>query len=277
MMKLGLSIFLFCVGNVAVHAQPSRESFVGTPTAKVMVVGTFHFHQTNSPNILDARHQKDVIALVDQLAVFGPNHIGLECTKAEEDGINHEYQEWLSGSHDLTKNERQQVGFRLAKKLDVKTLSCIDADHPPAPNFDGLNGWDAFNEYAKERGEFDGFSTWIPKLEAYTKEAQSFMEKASLADIMNWQNGADADHSNGRMLMIEVTVGVNDRWVGADWLGRFQGRNIRMFAATQKLVSRSDRILILVGNAHKRPLERLFSDSYEFTVEPTPWFVTPIK
>ena len=277
MMKLGLSVFIFGIYSIAAQAQPSREPFAESPAAKVMVVGTFHFHQTNSPNILDARHQEGVIALVDQLAAFGPNHIGLECTKAEEDGINRAYQAWLSGTHDLTKNERQQIGFRLAKKLDIKSLSCIDADHPPAPNFDGLDGWDAFNDYAKERGELEGFNNWIPRLEAYTKEGQAFMERASLADIMNWQNGTDADHSNGRMLMIEVTVGVNDRWVGADWLGRFQGRNIRMFATTQKLANPDDRILILVGNAHKRPLERLFSDSYEFTVEPTPQFTAPDK
>jgi hypothetical protein len=98
------------------------------------------------------------------------------------------------------------------------------------------------------------------------------MADAPLADIMNRLNGADADYSQARMLLVEISVGVDDNWAGPDFYGRYQGRNARMFAKTQKLVDPGDRMLIIVGNAHKRPLEIMFNDSYEFILVKTPVF-----
>lgn len=268
------AVFSF-VTNVS--AQPTRDEFHQTPMTKVMVVGTHHFHQTDAPDVLAEKHQQDIEAIVDELAEFQPTIIGLECVAAQEAGLNEKYAAWLRGEHRLSKNERQQIGFRLARNLGHEQIHCVDAEHPPAPNFDVFDGWDDFFAYAKERGEYGSFERWIPALERYGAELQDFMKSASMKEIMDFHNTTDADQSPPRLLMIEVTVGVDDSWAGADWLGRFEGRNIRIFAKTQKLAAADDRVLLLFGNGHKRPLEKLFNDSYEFEVVPTPLFSEAFK
>ena len=250
---------------------PSLDAFDVSPRAQAMVLGVFHFHQTDNPDVSTADRQREVGDVVDRLGAFKPTIIGLECTEAEEADINAAYAAWRAGAHDLTKNERQQLGFRLAAESGLDRVDCIDAPFPPAPTFDALgDDWDAFLAYAKERGEDVRYAPWLPRISAYFEEIEAFKREATVGEILDFMNGPDADYSLGRMLLIEVGVGVDDEWYGADWLGRFEGRNIRMFAKTQALATPDDRVLLIVGNAHKRPLERMFRDSFEFDVAETP-------
>ena len=66
--------------------------------------------------------------------------------------------------------------------------------------------------------------------------------------------------------MFEIRVGIQNNWVGPDWLGRWYRRNIRMAGNVLKMTEAGDRILIIVGSNHKWVLDMLFNHIPEFQV-----------
>lgn len=251
---------------------PALERLQNAEKADAMVLGVFHFHQTETPDIRLPEHQKALDDITDKIAEYGPTHVGLECRADYEAELNGYYDKWRRGEYELGRNERQQLGFRIAAKMDLPQVHCIDAEFPPAPSFDAYDGWQDFLAYGESRGDDEAYKDWIPLIQAYAEEEQAFMSQAPLPEILNRLNAEGADYSQSRMLLVEISVGVDDNWAGPDFYGRFQGRNARMFAKTQKLADPGDRMLIIVGNAHKRPLEIMFNDSYEFNLIETPEF-----
>ena len=103
---------------------PSHSMLMADDPIPVMVLGTFHFHQTETPDIRTPANQKALHAIVATLSEFSPTMIGLECTSDLEDDINAAYAAWQAGDGEMTRNERQQLGFRLAEAngLDVDQL-----------------------------------------------------------------------------------------------------------------------------------------------------------
>jgi len=255
---------------MALQALPAVTAFEDAPKTEVMVLGTFHFHQTDTPDVMEAEHQSALKGIVERLSRFKPTVIGLECVAEEEDGLNETYRAWRLGEAELSRNERQQLGFRLAAANGLQGITCLDAPFPPAPNFDQFAGWDEFLAHAEERGDDALYEKWLAPLGEYVAQRDAFMAGASLPEIMDFMNGPDAQFSQGRMLSIEMDVGIGDSWAGPDFFGRFEGRNARIFASTKVSSDENDRVLIIVGNAHKLPLERMFRDSWEFEIKEVP-------
>ena len=253
---------------------PGFGNFIDAPSTEVMIVGTTHLHTDDIIDITTDERQAELSEIIEELVAFQPTFIGLECTGEEaESRLNAQYLAWRQGEHELTANERQQIGFRLAARNNLDQVHCVDADFPPAPNFDAYDDWDELFDAARESGEWSRIEEWIPVIESYAAAARDYKASATLPEIYDWLNTTDTEYSQARMLLVEIGIGVGSDWAGADWLGRFQGRNIRIFSLVRKCVQPGDRVLLLFGNAHKRPLDSLFERSPEFTVVDVPEFV----
>ncbi len=247
------------------------------PKAQVMVLGSFHFHQNSEFDGLSTDRQQEIAAIVDRLAQEQFTVVATECVERLEEGQNSKLAALNDGeSSTLTENENDQIGVRLASALGLSEVHCIDTVFPPTPSYDSVEGdWNTILAYGEERGETAHFGLWLPKIEAYFGHATAIQSEAPLAASLNMENTIGADYSEGRMLLLEAAIGIEDKWYGPDWLGRFEGRNARMFAKINAASDPGDRVLVFVGTAHKRPLERLFKNSFEFDVIDVPRFSEP--
>ena len=68
------------------------------------------------------------------------------------------------------------------------------------------------------------------------------------------------------MHMYEIRVGIQENWIGPDWLSRWYQRNIRMASNILKLSKSEDRILVIVGDNHKWTLDMLLENTPDFEV-----------
>jgi hypothetical protein len=76
-------------------------------------------------DIASPERQKQVVKLVEKLKTFKPTKIVLECDHPEADAKTQEnYDKYLSGQYQLSKNETNQIGFRLAKESGLKKVYC---------------------------------------------------------------------------------------------------------------------------------------------------------
>ncbi|MEJ7698714.1 MAG: DUF5694 domain-containing protein [Pyrinomonadaceae bacterium] len=125
-----------------------------------MILGVYHFAnpnldlvKSNLPDHLSDQKQKEIAELLDLLANFKPTKIVVEAAP-ENTKVQNNYSEYLKGNYKLTADETAQIGFRLAKRFDLKQLYL--ADHQISMDFDALmaaatetktrNFWNSFKK-----------------------------------------------------------------------------------------------------------------------------------
>ncbi len=103
--------------------------------AKVLFVGTFHFDnpgldiaQFESLDFTSDARQAEVLDVVKRLSRFRPTKVALEAISDRAEEFERLYRAYLADEHELTVNERQQLGFRLAASQRLGRVHLID--HP---------------------------------------------------------------------------------------------------------------------------------------------------
>src|SRR5437867_10948598 len=117
---------------LALSQQPPPEKPAVPARAEVLVLRVYHMSNPGhdifnmkADDVLAPRRQAEIAQLIEVLKRFHPTKIAVE---ADGDRIPKGYAEYLAGKHELTRNEIEQIGFRLAKELGHKTVYPADAD-----------------------------------------------------------------------------------------------------------------------------------------------------
>ena len=126
-----LIALLLVVGRAAACLAQSPPST--GPAVQIMILGVFHFAnpnpdyaQSQGTDVLAPAHQRELEAVVQQLARFQPTRIALERAPSEADSINADYRRYLAGDFTLSRNEIHQLGFRLAAQQHLPQLYPVD-------------------------------------------------------------------------------------------------------------------------------------------------------
>ncbi|MDZ7690173.1 MAG: DUF5694 domain-containing protein [Balneolaceae bacterium] len=103
--------------------------------AEVMILGTSHFDNPGQdvinvtfPDVLKPKYQRQIARVIDSLSTFEPTKVAIEARESFEADVDSMYQRYRKGNHELTRNERQQLGFRLGKRFNHSQLYAIDHD-----------------------------------------------------------------------------------------------------------------------------------------------------
>src|SRR5712692_9321202 len=117
-------IFALAMGSaITALAQQAAAQKPEPPAARaeVLVLGVYHMSNPGhdifnmkADDVLAPKRQAEIAQLIEVLKRFHPTKIAVE---AEGDGSPKRYAEYLAGKHELTRNEIEQLGFRLAKEL----------------------------------------------------------------------------------------------------------------------------------------------------------------
>src|SRR5262245_58396310 len=101
---------------------------------EVLVLGVFHManpghdiFNSRVDDVLAPKRQTEIAEVIAVLQKFRPTKIALE-RNAGDQRILSDYGDYVAGKHELTRNEIEQLGFRLAKALGHKTVYPVDAD-----------------------------------------------------------------------------------------------------------------------------------------------------
>ena len=231
--------------------------------AKVMVLGTNHFNK----EALAPQKQAELKHLIDALAQFKPTKVVVEWNPKKFEKTNENYRQYLKGKFSIDKrpNEVYQIGFRLARQMKHDTIWLFDNRPAYIGSLKGFT-FDKFSEFAKkhDKGFYDKHMNTIIKVWEHNK---AWLKKLKLYDYFTAINSDRRSKINAqRMHAFETRVGIQNTWLGADWLGRWYQRNVRMMSNVLKITKKGDRILIIVGDNHKWVLDRLFKNAPDFEV-----------
>ncbi|MCU7372302.1 DUF5694 domain-containing protein [Paucibacter sp. O1-1] len=107
----------------------------GLAEVQVMVLGSYHFanpgldlHNAEVDDVLSARRQAELVELIERLASFRPSMVAVE---ARADALPGRalpgYRRYLSGEGPPDRNEIEQIGYRLARRMGLDQVLGVDA------------------------------------------------------------------------------------------------------------------------------------------------------
>lgn len=224
---------------------------------KVLIVGTFHMqgsddmHSEKMDSFLSEKRQQEICEVVERLKEFKPTKIALECEVKCNEVENEKYKAYVEGKHELTLNEKQQLGFRIAKDLGHEKLYCID--------------WMEVGVATKPYGEVHGWAKenqpeLFNKVIDYPYEP---LDKSKTVLGMYQQvNDLDSIEESHKHHLNIAQIGHMGDYVGIDWLIWWYQRNLTLFSNICRIAtSGDDRILLIIGSAHVYILKQFLKDS----------------
>ena len=236
----------------------------------LVILGTYHMSATKT-NIINREvddittpvRQKQVVELVERLKKIKPTKIALECDIEDDAKVQEFYDQYLAGTRQLSKNETNQIGFRLAKELGYKKVYCVDWGIFPEDQL----YW--YEKYAAKDAELNDFLKVIN--EDLKKDVDSETEKLmkmSVTDQMIFINQPErAERSHQRYFEI-MRIGRGEEYVGANYLSWWYGRNMKILNNIIRITdSPDDRILVVYGSGHLKLLNQFAKESDFYTVE----------
>ncbi|MDZ7721071.1 MAG: DUF5694 domain-containing protein [Balneolaceae bacterium] len=225
---------------------------------EVMILGTSHFGNPGQdvinikfPDVLEPKYQAQIDQVIDSLSEFQPTKIALEARPDYKPEIDSMYSAYLAGNHSLSRNERQQLGFRLAGEFNHDQVYSIDHD--------GDFPFQTVLDFAKEHQP--EFVDQFQKLSEYVENRnQELVSSNTIPEILRKKNSPEYLAVQRHFYALTASVGNDTTFVGADLVSEWHERNIKIFSSLSQITKPGDRIIVIFGSGHA-PLLRYFVES----------------
>jgi hypothetical protein len=246
-----VSLALALAAAMPALAQPLSAGEVGQSAARaeVLVLGVYHManpgrdiFNMKADDVLAPRRQAEIAQLIAVLKRFNPTKIAVE-RDVGDDRVPRDYADYVAGTHELTRNEVEQIGFRLGKELGHKTVYPVDAD--------GEFPWQRVIDYAKASGRSKELDAITGEIGAMVKAQDRYLTSHTVLETLLYMNADDKVAEDVGYYYREAHFGEPGDWAGADLVADWFRRNMRIFGNVTRLVDSPDeRVLAIFGAGH---------------------------
>lgn len=211
-------------------------------------------------DMLAPGRQAEIAALLDRLKGFNPTRVAVEVQYERTEEINGRYKGFREGIFTLTANEIYQLGFRLADALGHEQIYCIDSQ--------GSGDWNGVYEYAREHGQAAKIDASLQQVRDDMAELSERITHTSLLELLRDDNNLARLEKDVRSYTDLAVIGHGDKYVGADLIGDWYARNLRMFVNITRIpTTDEDRIFLVVGAGHVMFLKHFLESSGRYELE----------
>lgn len=272
-LRVRFFLFVFCLFFLPTFVAKAQIGIVDSnvktkPT--LVVLGTYHMGTAGS-NVVNGKvddvttpeRQRQMVELVEKLKKFKPTKIVVECDIEDDAKTQEIYNKYLSGNYQLSKNETNQIGFRMAKELGHKKVYCIDwGIFPDDPLYN-------YEKYASKDAELNSFLKEVYR--DLKEEVDAEHEKLftmSITDQLIFLNQPERAEKSHRRYFDLMRIGRGNEYAGANYLSWWYGRNMKILVNIIRITdSMNDRILVVYGNGHNKLLNQLTKESGFYNLE----------
>lgn len=266
-------LFGFCflfLSTFAVKAQIGIVDGDAKTKPTLVVLGSYHMgtpgNNVVNPKVNDVttpERQKQIVELIEKLKKFKPTKIVVEIDIEDAAKTQETYNKYLSGNYQLSKNETDQIGFRLAKELGHKKVYCVDWSEfwdDPSINYE---------KYAAKDAELDSFLKEVYR--NLKKDIDAEFEKLyplPIVDqliLLNQPARMEKDH---QVYFDFMRIGRGKEYAGANYVSWWYRRNMTILVNIMRITdSPNDRILVIYGVGHNKLLTQFAKESGFYNVE----------
>jgi hypothetical protein len=216
---------------------------------QVLVLGTYHManpgrdiYNMQVDDVRSPQRQKELAELADVLAKFAPTKIAIEADP-DSKKLPAAYQDYLAGKHELTQNEIEQIGFRLAKQSGHAQLYPIDVD--------GDFPFQRVIDYAKATGRSADLEKLMSSTGQIVAAQNDYLKSHTVLQTLLYMNSPEHIAADGNFYLALAPYGESGDYAGPDLLGAWYTRNIRIYSNLVKLIQKpTDRVLVIYGAGH---------------------------
>lgn len=216
---------------------------------EILVLGTYHMsnpghdiHNMQADDVLSPKRQQELAQLIEVLKKFRPTKIAIEADVGSR-RVGQVYSDYLAGKYTLTRNENDQLGYRLARELGHGTVYPVDVD--------GDFPYQRVINYAKANGLKEKFDAIGARTATRVKEQSDFLRSHTVLETLEYMNSDSMVARGIAEYFAMVPYGEPWEYAGPDLLASWYQRNIRIYRNIVALIdSPTDRILVIYGAGH---------------------------
>ena len=238
-------IFLF-LGVLAISLASWAQS---DARPEILVLGTYHMSNPGhdvfnmqADDVQSPKRQQEIAQLIEVLKRFHPTKIAVEADVTSQ-RVGREYSDYLAGKYTLSRNEIDQIGYRLAKELGHHAVYPVDVD--------GDFPLKRVINYAKANGRAEKFDAMMASVGTRVKEQNEFLRSHTVLEMLEYMNSDSMAAKGIASYYAYVPYGEPWDYAGPDLLASWYQRNIRIYHNIVRLIeSPNDRILVIYGAGH---------------------------
>jgi hypothetical protein len=239
--KLFLFLGLFAIPRASWPQADARP--------EILVLGTYHManpghdiHNMQADDVLSPKRQQEIAQLIETLKRFHPTKIAIEADVGSQ-RVAKEYSDYLAGKYVLSRNEIDQIGYRLAKEIGARTIYPVDVD--------GDFPWQRVVNYAKANGIAEKFEAINAGWGTMVKEQGDFLGSHTVLETLQFMNDDSRPARDMSLYFSVVRYGDPYDYAGSDLVAAWYQRNIRIYHNIVALIdSPAERILVIYGSGH---------------------------
>jgi hypothetical protein len=240
----------------------------------LMVLGSVHLgnpnhdlHDADVDDVLAPERQRQIRAVVDALAAWKPTRVAVEWLHKDQAKLDQRYADYRAGRLKLRADETDQIGLRLAAKLNLPRVDAVDwLDEFPGADadYDRQLGARLGHEEARLAAMSD------PKI---SRDQTELVRSHTVAGFLRMINKPAYMADLNRLDYDTALLGGPEINPGANWVGAWHARNLKILDNLIRLdAAPSDRILLVIGVGHAHLLNEYAQDSHAFRLErPEAW------
>ncbi len=242
---------------------------------KILLVGTWHFDvagtsdrtRNNLTDLTSPKRQREIDAVVSQLAAFRPDKFFVENVPARQTYWDSVYYALVQGKVGDTaiKNEVFQLGLKTARRVGLKSgVRCVDVREELR-----TKKYEAF--YQKHEKDLDSVQNNVFAVN-FCKPVPSFKQLAatkSVGGMLLAYNTRDALlNDNYDYAHWFPAANLGDDYAGVDGAISWYERNLKIFVNVMREVDldKDQRYILLYGASHITQLEHFFANHPLFEV-----------
>lgn len=244
-----------CLFALPLSGQPSAEP----ARAEIFVLGTYHManpgrdlFNTQADDVLAPKRQAEIAQVIEVLKTFRPTKIAVEATAGDK-RIAERYDAYLAGTHQLSRNEIEQLGYRLAKELGHKTVYAVDAD--------GEFPFPRLAKYAKATGRQAELDAMMAEVGEMVKKQSAYLASHTILEALLQLNSDAKVAEDLGYYFREAELGEPWDWAGADLVSDWFHRNMRIYTNVMQITAPEDRVLVIYGSGHLGWLQYAFGNN----------------
>ena len=260
------------MASVACFAAPAPAT-EPQPDADFLFVGSFHMnnpghdvHNTRVDDVLSTKRQREIADVARLIARFRPTKVMVEADVSSQAKLDESFAASCTGDRALTRNETEQLGFRIACEQKLPGVIAVDwNDLGPIKDEASVDYPAAIERHGQQAQRAQDLA--IGK--ALNDEDQRTLDKGTIGDMLLRLNSDEWLRANARSYFRVGLYGTAEDPAGANWDMLWYGRNLTIFNNIVRRSQPGDRVLVIYGAGHGNWLRQLATDSGKYRVQDT--------